>query len=93
MEISLDISRHCIETAARLKLERLIRACIKCPDPVIENQIEVLTDFLKRADFSDLRSQIEKLREPHKFTVSIFFSIDMATISISLVNGSAIFID
>lgn len=45
MEIRLDLSRHCIRTAARLKLEHLIRQCLKAPDQEVEEMIEILTDF------------------------------------------------
>ncbi len=59
MEIRLDLSRHCIETAARLKLERLIRQCLKTPDQDTETMIEALTCFLSHNDFGYLRRRID----------------------------------
>ena len=59
MEIRLDLSRHCIQTAARLKLEHLIRQCLKAPDQETEKKIEVLTDFLLQNDFGELRRRID----------------------------------
>ena len=63
MEIRLDLSRHCIETAARLKLERLIRQCLKTPDAETETLIEALTSFLSNNDFGDLRGRIDAVRK------------------------------
>ncbi|WP_320042018.1 hypothetical protein [uncultured Desulfobacter sp.] len=59
MEIRLDLSRHCIQTAARLKLEHLIRQCLKAPDQETEFLIEVLTEFLSQNDFGELRRRID----------------------------------
>jgi hypothetical protein len=62
MEIPLDLSRHCIETASKKKYEGLIRQYFK-PSPsnnekiTIEQQISALTYFLTNADFSDLRNR------------------------------------
>ena len=63
MEIRLDLSRHCIETAARLKLEHLIRRCLKTPDTETETLIEALTSFLSDNDFGDLRGRIDAVRK------------------------------
>nr|WP_319392102.1 hypothetical protein [uncultured Desulfobacter sp.] len=62
MEIRLDLSRHCIQTAARLKLEHLIQQCLKGPDQETEEMIEALTHFLSHNDFGELRSQIDRAR-------------------------------
>lgn len=59
MEIRLDLSRHCIQTAARLKLEQLIRQCLKVPDPKIEEKIEAVTNFLSQNDFGELRRRLD----------------------------------
>ena len=61
MEIPLDLGRHCIETAARITLERTIRAALKSPEPKMEEKINALTRFLQTQDFSSLRSQISSL--------------------------------
>lgn len=63
MEIRLDLSRHCIQTAARLKLEHLIRQCLKAPDQETEEMIETLTDFLSQNDFGELRRRIDLARK------------------------------
>ncbi len=60
MEIHLDLSRHCIETAARLKVEGLIRSYFKAPEPFTEDRIAALTRFLEQADFQDLRTRIDR---------------------------------
>ncbi|PIE63073.1 MAG: hypothetical protein CSA25_02040 [Desulfobacter postgatei] len=72
MEIRLDLSCHCIQTAARLKLEGLIRQCLKTPDQKIEKMIETLTDFLSQNDFGELRNRIDLARKslgdgPHSY--------------------------
>ena len=63
MEIRLNLSRHCIQTAARLKLEHLIRQCLKAPDQETEHMIEILTDFLSQNDFDELRRRIDLARQ------------------------------
>ncbi|WP_020585211.1 hypothetical protein [Desulfobacter curvatus] len=63
MEIRLDLSRHCIQTAARLKLEHLIRQCLKSPDQETEEKIEALTGFLSKNDFGELRRRIDLARK------------------------------
>ena len=63
MEIRLDLSRHCIQTAARLKLEHLIRQCLKAPDQETEEMIETLSDFLSKNDFGELRRRIDLARK------------------------------
>ncbi|WDP89494.1 MAG: hypothetical protein HUN04_07070 [Desulfobacter sp.] len=60
MEIRLDLSRHCIETAARLKAEGLIRSYFKTPDSDTEDRIAALTRFLETADFQELRTRISR---------------------------------
>ena len=66
MEIRLNLSRHCIQTAARLKLEHLIRQCLKAPDQETEEMIEALTDFLSQNDFGELRRRIDLARKSLK---------------------------
>ncbi|NDY71416.1 hypothetical protein DO021_03165 [Desulfobacter hydrogenophilus] len=63
MEIHLNLSRHCIQTAARLKLEHLIRQCLKAPEQETEEMIEALTDFLSQNDFGKLRRRIDLARK------------------------------
>jgi len=61
MEIYLDISRLCIETAAQKKYEGLIRQYFKAKaldkeKIIFEKQINALKYFLEKADFSLLRN-------------------------------------
>ena len=81
MEIRLDLSRHCIQTAARLKLEHLIRQCLKAPDQETEKKIEVLTDFLLQNDFGELRRRIDlalqSLGDDPELLVPLDLSADM----------------
>ena len=77
MEIRLDLSRHCIQTAARLKLEHLIRQCLKVPDQETEEMIEVLTDFLSHNDFGQLRRHIDLSRELFKEAPGSLIPLDL----------------
>ena len=63
MQICLDLRRHCIQTAARLKLEHLIRQCLKSPDQETEERIEALTLFLSQNDFGELRRRVDLARK------------------------------
>lgn len=61
MEILLDLSRYCIETASKKKYERLIRQYFKIKafdkqKTTTEKQISALKYFLENADFSELRN-------------------------------------
>ena len=73
MIISLDLSRHCIETAARLKREDLVRRCLKSPAPEEEAQLDYLTPFLEQADFPALRSRINA-QVPHARQATLIFN-------------------
>lgn len=87
MQIHLDLSRHCIETAARLKVEGLIRSYFKAPDPVTEDQLAALTRFLEQADFQDLRTRIDRLNAlpdaPKNFGVILIFSENLDRVDLS----------
>jgi len=91
MEIRFDLSRHCIETAARLKVERLIRSYFKAQDPGTEDRITALTHFLEQADFQDLRNRINQItlalspEAPHAVLV---ISRDLKIIEIRFNNQS-----
>ena len=77
MEIRLDLSRHCIQTAARLKLEHLIRQCLKTPDQTTEEMIEALTHFLSHNDFGELRRQIHMARKSLDDNPDTLMSLDL----------------
>jgi hypothetical protein len=61
MEIILDMSRQCIETASKNIYNRIISQYFNSDTTdieknIIEKQITALTYFLENADFSDLRN-------------------------------------
>lgn len=56
MEVELNLDRHCIETAAKKKYERLVQELLKIEEnEKREKELEFLLDFLKNANFSELR--------------------------------------
>lgn len=55
MEIRLKLENHCIETSAKEKYEKLAEELIKEPSEEKEEKLRFLKDFLKSADFADLR--------------------------------------
>ena len=74
MEIILDTSLHCIETASKKEYERLIRQYFKTgplekEKILMEQRIEALAYLLKHADFPGLRNQYHALG--HSKTASI----------------------
>jgi len=59
-EIELDLSRHCIQTAARRRYERQVAACFRrgSDDPehaLREAEIDLLQQALETIDFGRLR--------------------------------------
>jgi hypothetical protein len=74
MEMILDTSRHCIETASKKEYERLIRQYFKSgplekEKILMEQEIDALAYFLKHADFPDLRTQYHAMG--HSKTTSV----------------------
>ena len=70
MEIRLDLSHHCIQTAARKKYERLLslywqKTTVTSEQTFLEKQIEVLKFFLEQANFMSLRSRYAVLNGGH----------------------------
>jgi hypothetical protein len=61
--VVLDLSQHCIETAARREHRRLLEAILDLDhrDRAMEDRLAVLTDFLKQADFGRLRAEQPQL--------------------------------
>ena len=55
VSVVLHIKGHCIETAAKRKYNELVNALIKEDDAGKEEQLNVLLNFLKNADFKKLR--------------------------------------
>lgn len=57
MELELILKGHCIETAAKRRYEQIVAALLERDDEKLERELEFLLDFLKHADFSDLRKK------------------------------------
>lgn len=59
----LDLSAHCIETAARREHRRLVQRALQSepPGPTLQRQIELLGQFLARTDFRQLRARRPRL--------------------------------
>jgi len=53
--IVLHLSGHCIETAAKRRYEELLSYLLKHEDEEKERELEFLVEFLRFADFSELR--------------------------------------
>jgi len=76
MEIILDLTSHCIETASKKKYEHLIRQYFKPTATrkeklVLEDQISALKYFLEKADFSELRNHCSNSNSIKKKAVLI----------------------
>jgi hypothetical protein len=56
MEIVFHLKGHCIETAAKKEYERLVKELLKEENEEKEQLLEMLVEFLKKANFSELRS-------------------------------------
>lgn len=61
--VSLNIKHHCIETAARMELNRLMETYFKTDDVEgeLDGKIELIRDFLEKSDFPGLRSSDPRL--------------------------------
>ncbi|MCG8564024.1 MAG: hypothetical protein MI747_02980 [Desulfobacterales bacterium] len=92
MIIELDLSRHCIETASKLKREALVRACLKSPDRGMEVQIQALTHFLEHGDFQHLRSAMAKQTPDEQRAVLIFQDILHAPERLQIRRGNRLFL-
>jgi len=65
MEITLDLSKVCIETATKRAYNSSLSRYFKATDSAkqeIESVIEVLVSFLEQGDFMKLRSEYLDLR-------------------------------
>lgn len=62
-KITLKIESHCIETAAKEKLQELIDTMItrEEEDSTLQTQYELLYEFIHTADFKALRASDERL--------------------------------
>lgn len=59
MEVTLHLSGHCIETAAKKRYEKLVKDLLNAEveDEGKEKELEFLLEFLKKANFSELRTR------------------------------------
>lgn len=60
--IKLELNGHCIETAAKKKLQQLLNAMIHSDpeDPNLQAQYQLLYNFLHTTDFKHLRASDER---------------------------------
>ncbi|HDD36835.1 MAG: hypothetical protein J7K36_10265 [Archaeoglobaceae archaeon] len=68
VSVRLKIKNHCIETAAKKKYNELVSYLIKEDNPEKEKELDIILNFLKKADFRKLRKQgydgsVEKIVE------------------------------
>ncbi len=56
MDVILHLDGYCVETAAKKKYDEIVRKLLKEDDEELERQLELLIEFLKKADFGKLRS-------------------------------------
>jgi len=62
-DIVLELSTHCIETAARNQYRRLLDSILQSQerDSNLEEQLAILKEFLEQTDFSELRGVYPEL--------------------------------
>jgi hypothetical protein len=85
MQIPLDLTKYCIETAARKAHEKLVRMLMKgrCADQMlIEAQLEALQFFLENGDFGYLRSSFKELNGNHNLKVSLQIPVPASSLTI-----------
>lgn len=64
VRIPLDLSKHCIQTETKRVYNRLLSTCLKpgtSPDPMMEQQLELLQQALETWDFAALRAAYPEL--------------------------------
>ncbi len=68
-------ARHCLETAARREYGRLVRAFLRgeLEEAHAEESIELVREFLERADFADLRRACEERMREGRDTDFVIF--------------------
>lgn len=77
MEITLDLHRHCIQTAIKQKYNRLISNYFKTPPAenrkIMESEISLLKTALETLDFGNLRAGFPALRGtgPEKICIGV----------------------
>jgi hypothetical protein len=65
VSVILKTGEHCIQGAAKSEFRRITMMILESTgdeiSPVLAEQIELLTDFLEKSDFGELRSSDERL--------------------------------
>ncbi len=65
VSVILKTGGHCIQAAAKSEFRRITLMILESTgdeiSPVLAEQIELLTDFLEKSDFGELRSSDERL--------------------------------
>ncbi len=71
--VTLHLKGHCIETAAKRELKRLMDACFDGEGDIsaLEQSLELLTEFLSTRDFKALRSSDSRLDGTIESTVHL----------------------
>lgn len=72
--IPLDVSKVCVETAAKRTYDKSISRYFKATtedQKPLESQIDILVQFLRETDFQYLRSTYEALRGGSKTVVEL----------------------
>lgn len=92
MEITLNLRRHCIQTAIKQKYNRLIADYFRSPaenQAIMESEIALLKTALENLDFGRLRSEFPALQGGGPEKISLGAGTDN-TLFIS-VNGKIIY--
>jgi hypothetical protein len=77
VSINLRVKDHCIETAAKIELNRLMERYFNTDDleGELDDRIELIRDFLEKSDFPGLRSSDPRLSGERESEVVISRSV------------------
>ena len=74
--VKIELSPFCIENAARRKFEQLVRQLLQDDTAAgqgsLQNQIQILRDFLEFYDFKTLRAENPALNGGENLVIEIF---------------------
>jgi hypothetical protein len=72
--VNLSVKNHCIETAARIELNRLMETYFKTDDVEgeLDGKIDLVREFLEKSDFPGLRSSDPRLSGERESRVVLF---------------------
>jgi len=76
VEVRLDLTHHCIETAARQAHRAAVAAALEReePDPALEARLALLRELLEQQDFRALRASRPELCGGHRVEVIVYRS-------------------